>query len=90
MIIFLYFCLRTGTNSVGGPSTAKLNMLTQFVFPVECQGVVSCQDQFLQSILRKVKNLGQFYLDIPFEDETISTIQVAFLCVEQDVGEYDK
>ena len=63
-------------------------MFMQAVYPVECQHIASCQKQFRQQILNKIRNLGQYPLEVPLEDGQIVYMEVRLYALTETYGEY--
>ena len=64
-------------------------MLSQAVYPVECMRIVSCQRQFRQATLDSLRNLGEFSLEVPLEDEQILSLRVALLLLEENYSKQE-
>lgn len=69
-------------------SGALLNMLVQLVYPVECEGVVLCQQQFRQAVINKLKSLGKVPFEIPLEDGTILNVEIELMSLTEHYGEW--
>jgi len=63
-------------------------MLVQALYPVECQNILSCQKQFRESVLGKIRNLGEYSLEVPLEDGQIVYITVRLFSLIENYGEY--
>ena len=84
---WIYFW-RYVRNDIGTPSTALLNVLPKFVYPNECQHVVSCLNQYKQAITDKLNNLGIVSLNVPLDDDDVLSIQISLACFIQNAGKY--